>query len=138
MARPRALLTLGLLVAGGFTAGAQQHVKVHIGQRKLMARVRMTSESISDSLKNEGAFVSTKNCSTPSSSAATAFSGARVFCRTRRPKRPSEIDWDRYIENHAMQAPMTGGIYRGSGDEQRRRHRDQPRGMPQCGAKLAQ
>jgi hypothetical protein len=41
-------------------AGAQQHVKVHIGQKKLMARVRMTSESISDSLKNEGAFVSTK------------------------------------------------------------------------------
>jgi RNA polymerase sigma-54 factor len=32
-------------------------------------------------------------------------------------KKASEIDWDRYIENHAMQAPMPGGIYRGSGDE---------------------
>ncbi|MET0391306.1 MAG: RNA polymerase sigma-54 factor, partial [Polyangiales bacterium] len=31
-------------------------------------------------------------------------------------KKASEIDWDRYIENHAMQAPMPGGIYRGSGD----------------------
>lgn len=41
-------------------AGAQQHIKVHIGQKKLMARVRMTSESISDSMKSEGAFVSTK------------------------------------------------------------------------------
>lgn len=41
-------------------AGVQQHIKVHIGQKKLMARVRMTSESISDSLKSEGAFVSTK------------------------------------------------------------------------------
>jgi RNA polymerase sigma-54 factor len=32
-------------------------------------------------------------------------------------KKASEIDWDRYIENHAMQAPMPGGVYRGSGDE---------------------
>ncbi|MEY4582310.1 MAG: hypothetical protein RL701_7013 [Pseudomonadota bacterium] len=32
-------------------------------------------------------------------------------------KKASEIDWDRYIENHAMQAPMPGGIYRGTGDE---------------------
>ncbi|MDD9944366.1 MAG: RNA polymerase factor sigma-54 [Myxococcales bacterium] len=33
-------------------------------------------------------------------------------------KKASEIDWDRYIENHAMQAPMPGGgINRGSGDE---------------------
>lgn len=41
-------------------AGAQGHIKVHIGQKKLMARVRMTSESISDSMKSEGAFVATK------------------------------------------------------------------------------
>lgn len=41
-------------------AGAQQHVKVHISQRKMMGRVRMTSESINDSMKTEGAFVSTK------------------------------------------------------------------------------
>jgi RNA polymerase sigma-54 factor len=32
-------------------------------------------------------------------------------------KKASEIDWDRYIENHAMQAPMPGGVYRGSGEE---------------------
>jgi len=41
-------------------AGVQGHIKVHIGQKKLMARVRMTSESISDSMKSEAAFVSTK------------------------------------------------------------------------------
>jgi hypothetical protein len=41
-------------------AGAQRHIKVHIGQKKLMARVRMTSESISDSAKSQAAFVSTK------------------------------------------------------------------------------
>lgn len=41
-------------------AGAQGSVKVHIGQRKLMARVRMTSESISDSMKSEGAYVSAR------------------------------------------------------------------------------
>ncbi len=28
-------------------------------------------------------------------------------------KKASEIDWERYIENHAMQAPMPGGSYRG-------------------------
>ncbi len=28
-------------------------------------------------------------------------------------KKVSEIDWERYIENHAMQAPMPGGSYRG-------------------------
>ncbi|MGD8858539.1 MAG: RNA polymerase factor sigma-54 [Myxococcales bacterium] len=28
-------------------------------------------------------------------------------------KKASEIDWDRYIENHAMQAPMPGGTARG-------------------------
>lgn len=32
-------------------------------------------------------------------------------------KKASEIDWDRYIENHAMQAPMPGGVYRGGSDE---------------------
>jgi RNA polymerase sigma-54 factor len=32
-------------------------------------------------------------------------------------KKASEIDWDRYIENHAMQAPMPGGLYRGTNDE---------------------
>lgn len=37
-------------------AGAQQSIKVHIGQRKLMARVRFTSEAIHDSMKSEGAF----------------------------------------------------------------------------------
>lgn len=37
-------------------AGAQQSIKVHIGQRKLMARVRLTSEAIHDSMKSEGAF----------------------------------------------------------------------------------
>lgn len=41
-------------------AGAQGHIKVHISQRKAMARVRMTSESIADSSKTEGAWVSTK------------------------------------------------------------------------------
>jgi hypothetical protein len=41
-------------------AGAQGHIKVHIGQKKLMARIRMTSESIHDSMKNEGAFVSAR------------------------------------------------------------------------------
>jgi RNA polymerase sigma-54 factor len=28
-------------------------------------------------------------------------------------KKASEIDWERYIENHTMQAPMPGGSYRG-------------------------
>lgn len=37
-------------------AGAQGSIKIHIGQRKLMARVRLTSEAIHDSMKNEGAF----------------------------------------------------------------------------------
>ncbi len=37
-------------------AGAQQSIKVHIGQKKLMARVRLTSEAIHDSMKSEGAF----------------------------------------------------------------------------------
>ena len=41
-------------------AGSQGYVKVHIGQRKLMARVRMTSEAIHDSMKSEGAFKSAR------------------------------------------------------------------------------
>ncbi|MET0742947.1 MAG: hypothetical protein ABWY78_06210 [Microvirga sp.] len=41
-------------------AGSQGYVKVHIGQRKLMARVRMTSEAIHDSMKTEGAFKSAR------------------------------------------------------------------------------
>jgi RNA polymerase sigma-54 factor len=32
-------------------------------------------------------------------------------------KKASEIDWERYIENHAMQAPMPSGVYRGSGED---------------------
>jgi RNA polymerase sigma-54 factor len=31
-------------------------------------------------------------------------------------KKVSEIDWERYIENHAMQAPIPGGSYRGYDD----------------------
>lgn len=41
-------------------AGAQGSVKVHIGQRKLMARIRMTSEAIADSLRSEAAYVSAR------------------------------------------------------------------------------
>jgi Holliday junction DNA helicase RuvB len=40
--------------------GPQEPGKVHIGQKKLMARIRMTSESIYDSMKSEGAFVSAR------------------------------------------------------------------------------
>ena len=32
-------------------------------------------------------------------------------------KKASEIDWDRYIENHANQAPMPSGVYRGTGED---------------------
>lgn len=32
-------------------------------------------------------------------------------------KQASEIDWDRYIENHAMQAPMPGGGVRAGSDD---------------------
>lgn len=32
-------------------------------------------------------------------------------------KKASEIDWERYLENHSMQAPIPGGSYRGTGDE---------------------
>jgi len=31
-------------------------------------------------------------------------------------KKANEIDWDRYLENHAMQAPMPGGVSRGQED----------------------
>ncbi len=41
-------------------AGAQGSIKVRIGQRKLMARVRMTSEILHDSMKTKGAFVSAR------------------------------------------------------------------------------
>lgn len=41
-------------------AGSQGYVKVHIGQRKLMARVRITAEAIADSMKSEGAFKSAR------------------------------------------------------------------------------
>lgn len=41
-------------------AGVQGSIKVHIGQRKLMARVRLTSEAIHDSMKSEGAWVSAR------------------------------------------------------------------------------
>lgn len=41
-------------------AGAQGSVKVHIGQRKLMARIRLTSEAMSDSLRSEAAYVSAR------------------------------------------------------------------------------
>lgn len=41
-------------------ATSQGSVKVHIGQRKLMARVRLTSEAIFDSMKSEGAWRSAR------------------------------------------------------------------------------
>ena len=41
-------------------AGAQGSIKVHIGQKKLMARVRITSEAIHDSMKSEGAFATAR------------------------------------------------------------------------------
>ncbi len=41
-------------------AGSQGYVKVHIGQKKLMARVRLTAEAIADSMKSEGAFKSAR------------------------------------------------------------------------------
>lgn len=37
-------------------AGAQGHVQVRVGQRKLMARIRITSEAMSDSMSSKGAF----------------------------------------------------------------------------------
>lgn len=37
-------------------AGAQGHVQVRVGQKKLMARVRMTYEAMRDSMSSEGAF----------------------------------------------------------------------------------
>lgn len=41
-------------------AGNQGSIKIHIGQRKLMARIRLTSEAMSDSMKSEGAWTSTR------------------------------------------------------------------------------
>lgn len=41
-------------------AGAQGSIKVHIGQRKLMARVRLTSEAMADSMRSEGAWRSAR------------------------------------------------------------------------------
>jgi hypothetical protein len=41
-------------------AGAQGHVQVRISQRKLMARIRLTSEAISDSMSSKGAFKQAK------------------------------------------------------------------------------
>lgn len=41
-------------------AGVQGSIKVHIGQRKLMARVRMTSEAMADSMRSEGAWRSAR------------------------------------------------------------------------------
>jgi hypothetical protein len=41
-------------------AGVQSSIKVHIGQRKLMARVRLTSEAIVDSMKSVGAWKSAR------------------------------------------------------------------------------
>ncbi len=37
-------------------AGVQGHVQLRIGQRKLMSRIRLTSEAIHDSMSSEGAF----------------------------------------------------------------------------------
>lgn len=37
-------------------AGVQGHVQVRVGQRKLMSRIRLTSEAMSDSLSTKGAF----------------------------------------------------------------------------------
>lgn len=41
-------------------AGHQGSIKIHVGQRKMMARVSMTSESMHDSMRSEGAWVSTR------------------------------------------------------------------------------
>lgn len=41
-------------------AGAQGSIKIHIGQRKLMARVRLTSEVMHDTMKSEGAWKSAR------------------------------------------------------------------------------
>jgi hypothetical protein len=41
-------------------ATSQGSIKIHIGQRKLMARIRLTSEAIHDSMKSEGAFRSAR------------------------------------------------------------------------------
>jgi len=41
-------------------AGVQGHVQVRVGQKKLMARVRMTYEAMKDSMSSEGAFKSAR------------------------------------------------------------------------------
>ncbi len=41
-------------------AGSQGYVKMRISQRKLMARVRITSEAMLDSMKSKGAYVSAR------------------------------------------------------------------------------
>jgi hypothetical protein len=41
-------------------AGNQGSIKIHIGQRKLMARVRITSEAMEDSMKSEASFKSAR------------------------------------------------------------------------------
>jgi hypothetical protein len=41
-------------------AGAQGHIKVRIGQRKLMARVRYTSEALHDTLAKKGSFINAR------------------------------------------------------------------------------
>jgi hypothetical protein len=41
-------------------AGHQGSIKIHVGQRKMMARVRITSEALHDSMKSEAAWVSTR------------------------------------------------------------------------------
>src|SRR5574343_1511090 len=41
-------------------AGAQGHVQVRVGQKKLMGRIRMTSEAMSDSMSSKGAFKSAR------------------------------------------------------------------------------
>jgi hypothetical protein len=41
-------------------AGNQGSIKIHVGQRKMMARVRITSEAMHDSTKSEAAWTSTR------------------------------------------------------------------------------
>lgn len=41
-------------------AGAQGHVQVRVGQKKLMGRVRMTAEAMADSMSSKGAFKSAR------------------------------------------------------------------------------
>jgi hypothetical protein len=41
-------------------AGAQEHAQLRVGQKKLMARIRMTYEAMQDSMSSEGAFRSAR------------------------------------------------------------------------------